>query len=132
MIVDAGWRLANAKSSYDYKYEDFHFCSSGRFRCLRSRCLRSYRHIKLYIWSTACWLSPKTVCWLALSRSDRHVLALLLCAGHMGCAVLWCDVLEVDVRRQHARTRKNKTKYIPDERGKGSRTNSRRTRSKSA
>ena len=53
----------------------------------------------------------RQLCMLAcaLSRSDRHVLALLLCAGLMGF-VLCCDVLAVDAinTRPHARTYKRK------------------------
>ena len=40
-----------------------------------------------------------SVCLLALSRSDRHVLALLLCAGLIARC---CAVFAVDAR-QHAR-----------------------------
>ena len=51
------------------------------------------------------------VCLLVLPRSDRHVLAALLCAGELialCCVVLCCAVLAVDARRQHARTCKTK------------------------
>ena len=45
-----------------------------------------------------------SVCLLALSRSDRRVLTLLLCAGLIA---LCCAVLAIDPQRQHARTNKN-------------------------
>ena len=47
----------------------------------------------------------KSVCLLALSGFDPHVLDVLLCAGLIAlCRV----VLAVDTRRQHARTKKKK------------------------
>ena len=57
--------------------------------------------IELYKCPTTCWLAApaSSVCLLALSRSDRHELALLLCAG---LTTLCCAVLAVDAQRQHA------------------------------
>ena len=56
--------------------------------------------------STTCWLSPTLVCLLALSHSDRHVRASLLCAWLIAlcCAVLSYSGMIVS-RRQHASSR---------------------------
>ena len=50
--------------------------------------------------------SRNSACLLALSRSDRHVLALLLCAG--GLIALCCAVLAVDARQDARTCKKNR------------------------
>ena len=58
-----------------------YFCRPGRFWFLRS----FWEHSELYKRLATCWLLAlaNSVCLLTLSRSDRHVLALLLCARLM-------------------------------------------------
>lgn len=60
------------------------FCSRPeRFRCLRS-CWETQRAMYTFDGMQALFYF---VCWRPLSRSDRHALGLLLCAGQVGCVV---------------------------------------------
>ena len=63
------------------------FGGPGRFLYLRS----FWEHSELYKCSKICRLSAlvNSVCLLALSRSDRHVLASLLCAGLIALCCAW-------------------------------------------
>ena len=67
---------------------------------------RAVSMLDMYVLSLA-----NSVCWLALSRSDRHILAFICFSAlcRPDCAVLCCAVLAVDARRQRAVTYKKRS-----------------------
>lgn len=68
-----------------------HFCFVGRGQTsMSSFALRTQRAVQML---DDMLILANFVYWLTLSRSERHVLLSLLCAGLIGCAVLCCAAM---------------------------------------